>query len=752
MAAGDKNYTAAEIAQALGSTPRWVQLRAEEEKWPALERKGRGGAKLYPFPPLPPEVRRALQAWEVGEAVNGLTASATLPAPVPDDRSMVPAIPAEAPALPDWKVRQALHRADLVKHYLRYAVEKKNGGGTLGAKQDFLAAYNLGLQGAYPQLYQFLGAVTFPTIERWALKLKRGSDPITALASGHGDHRRGRHRLGGERKEVKDFISSEQGKILLAAALSQNQPHLTEAIRTAKTIMACKGVPVEQSDDTYRLFLEDFRDRFNDLWVFYRQGEKALHEQNLPYLERDTDFLEVGDCLVADGHRLNFEILNPFTGKPKRMTLIVFEDWKSNYPAGWEIMPEENTRAISAAFRRACLFLGKFPKAVYIDNGKAFGAKYFSSNLAESGLPGMFERAGAKTIVAWKYHAQSKVVERWFKYLGEFERLLPSYTGTSIEKKPAWRRGGEKLLRRVHEKATGGRIPTLEEAHQLLAAWMDDYAARPQKKSHLAGRSPGQVLEEYFERRREGFDSDLDPGKLRHLMLEATVRTLHRNGVTVPGVKGHYYSEELYGRRHQVVVRYDHHDLRAVWIYGLDGEFICEAPFRPKVHPIAFVTGSPEDQRLVQEQIRQKLGLLKQTQASARAFADAVVVPETRERLKLSGVLGVGVLDVMPPPPAPLVQLPAPGDLEKQLAARERWQEEDREREAAAYWERRRGLRDDERYERDLEDEAQGRELPPEEMAFMRYFEYSPEYQALADYYQEKRLFLSLEVKEAQAR
>ena len=78
-----------------------------------------------------------------------------------------------------------------------------------------------------------------------------------------------------------------------------------------------------------------------------REGEKALDDLVGPYITRDSSMLNVGDVLVADGHRLNFDCIHPFTGRPARMTLILWLDWASRMPAGWEIMPEEDTVAIN---------------------------------------------------------------------------------------------------------------------------------------------------------------------------------------------------------------------------------------------------------------------------------------------------------------------------------------------------------------------------------------------------------------------
>lgn len=53
---------------------------------------------------------------------------------------------------------------------------------------------------------------------------------------------------------------------------------------------------------------------------------KALRDKVMPYISRDIAKLEVGDVLVADGHRLAVECINSFTGKPCRPTLIRYLD------------------------------------------------------------------------------------------------------------------------------------------------------------------------------------------------------------------------------------------------------------------------------------------------------------------------------------------------------------------------------------------------------------------------------------------
>ena len=87
-----------------------------------------------------------------------------------------------------------------------------------------------------------------------------------------------------------------------------------------------------------------------------RRKESIPHNVEA-YLERDISKIEVGDIFVADGHKLNFQVLDPLTGKPARATLVCFLDWKSTALVGYEIMMSENTQCIASALDCCALFL-----------------------------------------------------------------------------------------------------------------------------------------------------------------------------------------------------------------------------------------------------------------------------------------------------------------------------------------------------------------------------------------------------------
>lgn len=620
--------------------------------------------------------------------------------------------------------RKALARADLVKHYIE-AIAARCRGEKTAAREDFMSAYNSGI--SHPLIYGILGPVSWKTIERWK---SGGSD----LADRRGAWRRGRHGL-----------SAEEEAIVLKCACHPNAPRISESIRLARAVMESRGIANGHSEQTYRRFIADWKSRNQHLWVMNREGEKPWNDTCASYIERDYDKIAVGDILVADGHVLNFEVVNPFTGRAGRMTLILWYDMKSNFPLGWELMPTENTAAIAAALRRAILRLGKIPRVAYLDNGKAFAARFFNGiDLTQAGVYGLFARLGIFTIFAWPYHGQSKPVERFFGSFAELERLCPTYVGTSIENKPPRLNRGEKLHRRVYEKATGGAGLTLTAAHQAIAAWFDIYAARPQR-GHLKGATPMEVF-------LAGRGPGVDRAELIYLMMGEIGRTINRNGVSFLG--RNYYDAALYGRRHEVTVRYDVQDQSCVYVFdGRDDSFICEAKPVDKIHPAAFVLGTEEDRAALVTGIKRYQEQKRQASASAREFLNQEVMPEHKRMLASMGV------ENGPPPRAETPKaLPMSAAEEKQIEAdvrklREMQAELPPEQvgfadeclpesvdDAAELRMQLNRMDEADRYEALMDMDVQGLLVTNEWRAFMTYFELTPAYERHRGYFEERRL------------
>jgi len=504
----------------------------------------------------------------------------------------------------------------------------------------------------------------------------------------------------------------------------------------AKKVMAAKEIENGYGESTYRRFIESWKSKNFHIWTFHREGAKAWNDKCAKDIERDYNLINVGDVLVADGHNLNFEVLNPWTGQPKRMTLIVWKDMKSNFPLGWEIMPTENTAAIGAALRWAIIRLGKMPKVAYLDNGRAFRAKHFEGcqSFEEAGIAGLYERLGMKCIHAWPYHGQSKTIERFFGSFSELERWTPTYTGTSIDRKPPRMMRNEKLHRQMYEKVMGGGCLTLEQAHMAIACWFDEYVERPQR-GHLDGQSP---MELFKAERGPG----VDPAELTWLMMAQQINTIGKNGIRF--LKRDYYHAALYGRRHPVLIRYDMQDASALFVTELSGEFLCVATPSEQCHPAASVLGTDEDRARLKERIECKRRQEKKASASAKAFLETTILPVQRQHLASQGMLPEGTAAALPGN-GKIRQLPQPTRqisneewerIQAEAAARTAPSQED---DAAAIRQRLSAMTEPDRYEALVEMQVQGMLLTEEWQTFIRYFETTSLYQRSRDYYEEHR-------------
>ncbi len=433
------------------------------------------------------------------------------------------------------------------------------------------------------------------TLERWRKDLEEADYDYHVLAPKWGRHRSGTTKL-----------TEHESRILFTQVFHQNRVKTGTAITVTKYILELEGLPSPSSPATMRRAVDQFKRRHFDLWTFYREGQKALVDKVLPFIERDDSLIDVGDVLVADGHRCNFRVKNPWTGKPCRPMLVGFYDWKSRMLCGWAISIEENKQLIASALRNGIIRLGKTPKIVLLDNGAAFKSKVFTGDidLEQSGIRGMFARLAIKTVFAWPYNARSKPIERFFgDFSNQFERYMPSFSGASITDKPASLMRNEKLMKAFYKE----NVMEIPQVMAALEKWWGFHAWT--QHPTLKGQQKGQVFE-------SGRGPGIDQGKLNDLMLDAVVKRIGRNGVSFLG--GDYFHESLYGLREQVVIRYDFCDITHIHVYAKNGDYIFRAPRKDKVHPMAALLGKSKDVEDLKYHIGQHRSLKKQTTKIAR--------------------------------------------------------------------------------------------------------------------------------------
>lgn len=425
-----------------------------------------------------------------------------------------------------------------------------------------LLTYNSGI--FLQDIHGKLKHVKRSTFYEWQKALREGG--IEDLAPENGRK--------GESKITEDEKNCLLTILYFSEDHSKNRIKVGSAIRLMKYAFAQKGILSPSSERTLRRFIDQFEKKNYDVKILAREGEKALNDKVLPYILRDRNLLEVGEGLVADGHRLNFDVINPFTGKPCRAMMVLFLDWRSSYPLGWEIMLEESVQCISSALRNTILTLGKIPKWLLIDNGKAFKAKIFNSSLdlREAGVYGMFLRLGIHTHFTQPYNAQAKITERWWRVFTDwFERLMPSFRGSSIQDKPAYLKRNEKLARSAHDPW----IPTIQEVNDQLWELREFYIDQPSRG--LDGKTPREIYE-------PGKGPGVNVGELTYLMMPREIKNITRNGIDLFGC--YWYDEALYGLRDRVVIKYSLSDLSEIYCF-YKNEFLCILKPRTKAHPMA---------------------------------------------------------------------------------------------------------------------------------------------------------------------
>ena len=455
----------------------------------------------------------------------------------------------------------------LIKFRRKYSIKKQ-------ADSDFLDLYNSGLY--LPKAYKFIGSISLGTLHRWLRKYEK-YESAECLQPNYKYSKQG---------EYNSILNDEMKQILLTLLLHPSKYNYGKAIKLTKEILKKRGYEQLPCDLSFKRYAENFRKNNYAEWVLRREGMKAYHDKVEPYIERDISKIEVGDVIVADGHVLNFQVINPFTGRPTRATLVGFLDWKSTALVGYEIMMTESTQCIASALRNAIINLGLIPKVVYQDNGKAFKSRFFQNvDFEEDLFNGVYANLNIHSVFAKPYNARAKVIERFFReFQEELEKGMPSYIGTSIEDKPAWLKRGEKLHAEWHKKLTDNHIPTVSEASKYINSWIEFHNNQP---------CPNDRTKTIKECLNSVQKQNIDVQRLDDLMMKTEGRTINKHGITFLNM--HYRSEAILGIRDKVNIRYSLFDLSKVNVYSKKGEFLCVAHRVQKVHPMARVLGTVKD-------------------------------------------------------------------------------------------------------------------------------------------------------------
>ena len=419
-----------------------------------------------------------------------------------------------------------------------------------------------------PELYDLKGKRSLRSLKNWVdAYLESGRDMFALI-----------HKAKRELKGRK--VSFEEQSFLKKILLTPQKVKIYTAVNILKAYARLGSLASPSSVPTLVRWCKDYERDNKAIWTQARLGSKAVAETIVKTISRDNGLLNVGDVWVADGHTLAFDIINPKTGKPQRMTMIMVLDWASRCPVGASLAYTEDSQHIQIAFRNAFLNWGAVPKYVYLDNGRAFKSKLFHEQWSEhdlaSDLAGIFPRLGIKAAFAESYNAKAKIIERFFKTFQEqFERFISSFRGASVADKPATLMRNEKWARKMFE----GKPPTLQEAMQMIGFYIRHIYGMNEHRG-IGGKRPYEV----FSRALVPEERKVEPRRLNFLMMSAARKTLRNNGITLNKLM--YWDTALMEHiGKEVVIRYDLADLRWIAVYDIYDNFICQAEVRKAQDP-----------------------------------------------------------------------------------------------------------------------------------------------------------------------
>ena len=535
----------------------------------------------------------------------------------PNAKSQLPAMPDNEQSeiktvadLPEKLRNRARAMWDILLELDEFVADREKSESIDSARKRFADFYEKGFVCQHVDR-SIIKKVDPTTMYNWRLKLdKNDNNPYYLVKE--------------REKKVNMALSDAHKKQLEQLFCHPNRLNYAECHRQANRFWKMMGMQEMEYDPCYT-HLSWFYKQNKRMCDSMRYGFKFAKDKYGHYNDLDPEKCMFMDQLVGDGHVFNFQIENPDKpGKLCRATLVAFVDQRTRAWMGYTIVINENTLAVKLALYRALINCGRFaglstpavPRVIKIDNGKAFKNKELNGeeNALESQLAGLFARMRTygleRVSYSIPYNARSKMIERMFPELNEFEKMWATYVGNQLINKPGYLQRNEKYLRTQHAalvEAQGG-IPALEDLYEFVDAWMLEYNNRPSNGKYLQGRTPMQLIGEH----RTAIDyrtRSIPHKELLELMMHKEYKPIGKRGVMINKIE--YYHPDLWeytnvdsNDRYQVLI--DDYDKSRAFLFRLDGSFWLELTptMGTGISPIVSVNGTPEDFNQLSEGMR----------------------------------------------------------------------------------------------------------------------------------------------------
>ena len=373
--------------------------------------------------------------------------------------------------------------------------------------------------------------------------------------------------------------------------------------------------------------------RFIDL---ARRGENYYLQHYRSFVERDPHSLRPNEAWVADSQDCDFMIrVASGDGRgwiPVRPKICCIMDIKSQHVISVQLVARSDgggvavtNEVIRNAFAMGVWRYGR-PRVFLTDNGADYTKAGFTT-------PVTFTPAVSKSVMyhhsimleldvmhlaAEPYNARAKYVERFFRELAEYSRAARGYVGNAPENRPATAKVWAKP-----ENVAG--LMSEQQACEFLGAFISLYhSKRSSDSKYLNGLSPDEAFAPELRFRRPAMS--FEEYRRAFLLPLAEARVVESRGPAVR-VNSRRYVAVAPGREklwhfdgQPVMVKTDLLDSEHVYLFSLDGKYLCEARTERALPYFTRLTGEADAKLLAA-----KIGEIR----AEKKYLDTWVMEET---------------------------------------------------------------------------------------------------------------------------
>lgn len=447
----------------------------------------------------------------------------------------------------------------------------------VAARAGFARLFNEGAIAAEPWVKAEVGMLTVRSLERWSSQAAR----------------HGAQRLGGNYGHRKGKGQIEGNPILRDFAITQMaaRPHLTSQ-QLVDFLRAAHQVEIPRR--TVQRFMSTARVHYANAFLAAANPDAWKNKRLVAFGSQSEGATGPNAVWEIDASPADVLVLDPETGKPRRLTLVGLIDVWSRRA---KVLVTETPRATAATLllRKAIVHWG-VPAVLKTDNGKDFASAHMARALGammiEQKLCPPFTPEG-------KPH-----IERFF---GTLQRdciaLLPGFIGHNV----ADRKAIEARRSFADRFGDGDQLIEVSMSRDELQQKIDDWVEHSYHRQKHAGigTTPMLRLMEWT-----GILARIENERALDVLLAEAPDTDGLRVVTKKGLRvenANFIARELahhVGER--VQVRLDPEDMGRIVIYSLEGDFICvaECPERTGANRQEIAAIAKAEQRQVQRDLR----------------------------------------------------------------------------------------------------------------------------------------------------